>query len=147
VLNDWTKWNAQPLKEGQRIEISEHIYYELMNCLPPHVHLCNYFEVGEPNHHDSQGKPVHRACWIEDGKYYTGYPHNTKDDIKIGSTLTAIAHCVMEESGEESLIVGKQYIVLSNGGCQICVIDEQGHEHYFSTDKYNPNHWGKYFRA
>ena len=72
-LNNWKRWNAQPLQKGQKIEISEAIYYHLMGCLPPHYSQKNYFEVGEPDHHEN-GRAVHRACWIEDGNFYTGYP-------------------------------------------------------------------------
>lgn len=74
TLNDWSRWNVQPLTEGQRIEISEAIYWHLLECLPPRKYNGSYFEVGEPDHHDKNGKPIHRACWIENGKFYTGYP-------------------------------------------------------------------------
>lgn len=73
-LNDWTRWNKHPLLKGQKVEISENIYYDLLNCVPPRRSRSNYFEVGEAEHHDEKGKAVHRACWIESGKYFTGYP-------------------------------------------------------------------------
>jgi hypothetical protein len=73
-LNNWKRWNAQPLHKGQKIEISEAIYYHLMGCLPPHYMEKFYFEVGEPTHHDEKGRAIFRACWIENGNFYTGYP-------------------------------------------------------------------------
>jgi hypothetical protein len=84
-LNDWSRWNRQPLTKDQKIEISEAIYWELLNCLPPRIHCSGYFEVGEPEHHDPKtGRAVHRACWIEGNKFYTGYPKpNAKDFIFI----------------------------------------------------------------
>lgn len=75
ILNDWTRWNTE-LKEGQKVEISEAVYYHLLGCVPPIKMNGTYFEVGEPHHHDNKGCPVHRACWIENDKYYTGYPKN-----------------------------------------------------------------------
>lgn len=72
-LNDWNRWK-HALFKGQKVEVSEFIYDDMLNCLPPRNRKGNYFEVGEPHHHDTQGKPVHRAFWMEDGKYYTGYP-------------------------------------------------------------------------
>ena len=76
-LNDWTRWNTE-LTPGQKIEISECIYDDLLGCLPPHRYEKNYFEVGEPHHHTNKGEAIYRACWIEDGKFYTGYPKQTK---------------------------------------------------------------------
>ena len=72
-LNDWSRWNKE-LPKGQKVEINENTYYDLLNCLPPHYCQNSYFEVGEAHHHDNTGKAIYRACWVEDGKYYTGYP-------------------------------------------------------------------------
>jgi hypothetical protein len=77
MLNDWSRWNEE-LPRDQVVEISEAIYDDLLGCLPPHVMQGNYFEVGEPHHHDNNGRPVHRACWMENGKFYTGYPKTNK---------------------------------------------------------------------
>lgn len=73
-LSDWTRFNTS-LLPGQRVEITAEIYHELLDCLPPHVwnRETSYFEVGEPHHHEA-GKAIHRACWIEFGKFFTGYP-------------------------------------------------------------------------
>jgi hypothetical protein len=73
MLNDWSRWN-ESLKPGQIVEIGEAVYWSLLECLPPKLYNGNYFEVGEPNHHDNKGRAVHRACWIDAGKYFTGYP-------------------------------------------------------------------------
>lgn len=73
ILNNWERFNKD-LTEGQKVEISEHIYYHFLNCLPPRNWNGKYFEVGEPHHHDNKGRAIHRACWIEDGKFFTGYP-------------------------------------------------------------------------
>lgn len=72
-LNDWSRCVGE-LTEGQKVEISEAIYYDLLSAVPPINMRNNYFEVGEAHHHTIEGKPIHRACWVEDGKYYTGYP-------------------------------------------------------------------------
>jgi hypothetical protein len=73
-LSDWSRWNTE-LPKGQRVEINEEIYHELLGALPPRVwnQETSYFEVGEPHHHE-EGRAIHRACWIEFGRYYTGYP-------------------------------------------------------------------------
>lgn len=73
ALEDWSRWNTE-LPEGQKVEISESIYYHLLNCLPPRNWHKTYFEVGEAHHHTNEGRAIHRACWIENDKYYTGYP-------------------------------------------------------------------------
>ena len=73
ILNDWSRFNTE-LKDGQKVQISENIYYDLLGCLPPKNWNGNYFEVGEAHHHTNKGKAIHRACWIENGLYYTGYP-------------------------------------------------------------------------
>lgn len=72
-LNDWARWN-KGLSEGQKVEINEATYMDQLGCLPPHKWQGSYFEVGEPHHHDNKGRAIHRACWIEEGNYYTGYP-------------------------------------------------------------------------
>lgn len=71
-LNDWSRWNKE-LPKGQKVEISEYIYHYLLEVLPPNNWEGDYFEVGEPHHHE-KGKAIHRACWMEGDKYYTGYP-------------------------------------------------------------------------
>jgi hypothetical protein len=73
MLNDWSRWNTE-LPEGQKVEVSEFIYYSLLECLPPRIMESGYFEVGEPHSHDNKGRAIHRACWMEQGKYFTGYP-------------------------------------------------------------------------
>lgn len=73
MLNDWSRWNTE-LFEGQKVQISDNIYYDLLNSLPPKKWDGDYFEVGEPHHHDNKGRAIHRACWTENGLYYTGYP-------------------------------------------------------------------------
>lgn len=75
MLNDWSRFN-QELPEGQKVQISEAVYYDLLSCMPPRNWNGDYFEVGEPHHHNNEGKAIHRACWIENGLYYTGYPKN-----------------------------------------------------------------------
>jgi len=78
MLNDWSRWNTE-LPKGQEVEISEDIFYHLFGCVPP-VNVqqgAKYFECGEIHHHDNNGNPIRRACWIKGGKYYTGYPKKT----------------------------------------------------------------------
>ena len=74
-LNDWSRWNTG-LKPGAPVEISEAIYFYMLECLPPRNWIGSYFEVGEPHHHDDNGRPVHRAFWQDEEtkKYYTSYP-------------------------------------------------------------------------
>lgn len=78
-INDWSRWNEQSLTHGQKIEISEDIYEQLMGCVPPINCNGSYFEVGEADHHTNAGRAVYRACWKEEGKYYTGYPRIKKE--------------------------------------------------------------------
>src|SRR3990167_2385649 len=49
LLNDWSRWNTE-LPKGQKVEISEAIYFTMLNCLPPRNWKDDYFEVGEPHH-------------------------------------------------------------------------------------------------
>lgn len=77
MLNDYTRWNND-LKPGDKYEISEATYYDQLGSVPPHYHCGSYFEVGEPHHDDENGNTIYRACWMEDGKYYTGYPKRIK---------------------------------------------------------------------
>lgn len=72
-LNDWSRWNHD-LYPSQKVEVSERVYYDMLNCLPPRNWLGTYFEVGEAHHHTPEGKPIHRAFWKEGERYYTGYP-------------------------------------------------------------------------
>lgn len=74
MLNDGYRWRKAELKEGEAIEISERVYYFLLNCMPPRRWVGNYFEVGECDHHDGKGVAIYRACNVVDGKYYTGHP-------------------------------------------------------------------------
>lgn len=73
MLNDGYRWRKAELKEGEKLEISERVYYFLLNCMPPRRWIGNYFEVGECDHHDEKGVAVHRACHCIDGKFYTGH--------------------------------------------------------------------------
>lgn len=72
ILNDWNRWNTS-LNKIDVIEISEAVYYNLLEALPPRNWKGNYFEVGEPYNHEN-GKPIHRACIKIDDKFYTGHP-------------------------------------------------------------------------
>lgn len=76
-LSDYSRWNKE-LTEDQNVEVNEYIYMDQLEALPPHVWKGSYFEVGEPHHHDNKGRAIHRAFWIENGKYYTGYPKELK---------------------------------------------------------------------
>jgi len=73
-LNDWSRWNTE-LPKGQNVEISENVFWQLFGAVPPRnvQSGAKYFECGEAHHHDN-GKAIYRACWIKDGKFYTGYP-------------------------------------------------------------------------
>ena len=75
MLNDWSRWNTE-LPKGQEVEISENIFWHLFGCVPPRnvQQGAKYFECGEAHHHDNSGKAIYRACWIKEGKFYTGYP-------------------------------------------------------------------------
>lgn len=81
LLNDWSRWNTE-LPKGQEVEISEYIFWELFGAVPPRNVQADtkYFECGECHHHEG-GKAIHRACWIKDGKFYTGYPKTTFSTI------------------------------------------------------------------
>lgn len=77
MLNDWSRWNEKLIKD-EIIEVSGAIFYDMLGCLPPHKMEGNYFEVGEPNHHDNKGRAIYRAFYYENGKYYTCYPKGFK---------------------------------------------------------------------
>lgn len=72
MLNDWRRWNTE-LKKDEIIEVSEYIYDEMLNCLPPRNWQGAYFEVGEPHSHEN-GLPIHRAFLKVKNKYYSGHP-------------------------------------------------------------------------
>lgn len=74
MLNDWSRWNQSLIKDSEPVEVSEAVYYDMLNCLPPRNWNGDYFEVGEPHHHDSNGKPIHRAFYKEGDKFFTSYP-------------------------------------------------------------------------
>jgi len=74
MLNDWSRWNLGLVKGSEPVEISEHIYWDMLGCMPPRRQQGSYFEVGEPHHHTNEGRPVHRAFWKENELFYTGYP-------------------------------------------------------------------------
>ena len=74
-LSDYSRWNKTPLVQDMKpIQVSSMVFDDMLNCLPPKNWVSGYFEVGEPDHHDSKGRPIHRAFFKVDGKYYTGYP-------------------------------------------------------------------------
>jgi len=76
-LSDFSRWNKTLLKKGMKpIEISSSVYNHMLNCLPPRNWVSGYFEVGEADHHNDEGRAVHRAFFKTEGKYYTGYPWN-----------------------------------------------------------------------
>ena len=60
--------------------------------------------------------------------------------LKIGKKLEAINPCVMRSTGEEALIVGKEYEIIDitigeeNTEC-IVIIDEQNDEHEFPIEE------------
>jgi hypothetical protein len=70
--------------------------------------------------------------------------------IKIGKKLEATDPCVMIRTGEESLIVGKEYEIIDtsiddeDGDC-IIIIDEQKERHYFPIEELSK--WFKWFKT
>ena len=60
--------------------------------------------------------------------------------IKIGKKLEATNPCVMIRTGEESLIVGKEYEIIDltiddNDNDCIVIIDEENEEHLFPIEE------------
>jgi len=60
--------------------------------------------------------------------------------IKIGKKLEATNPCVMIHTGEESLIVGKEYEIIDltiddNDNDCIVIIDEENEEHLFPIEE------------
>jgi hypothetical protein len=60
--------------------------------------------------------------------------------IKIGKKLEAINPCTMRSTGEESLIVGKEYEIIDltiddNDNDCIVIIDEENEEHLFPIEE------------
>jgi hypothetical protein len=63
-----------------------------------------------------------------------------KSKLQIGTELVAINPCLMRTTGEEALIVGKEYEIIDltkddeDNDC-IVIIDEQNEEHWFLVDE------------
>ena len=63
-----------------------------------------------------------------------------KSKLQIGTELVAINPCLMRSTGEEALIVGKEYKISyldtddEDNDC-IVIIDEQNEEHWFLVDE------------
>lgn len=70
---DWRNDKTFKAKAGQ--EITEEVYEEMFNVLPP-LHLKNScgcevgFRVSEPYEHDDNGKALYMAFGKRNGKYY-----------------------------------------------------------------------------
>lgn len=74
-LSDYSRWN-KGLPKDQIVEVNKYVYEQMLCVLPPRnwgKHNRHYFEVGEAHHHEN-GRAIHRAFWIKDGRYYTGHP-------------------------------------------------------------------------
>lgn len=112
-LNDWSRFNKD-LNKGQRVEISEEIYHHFLGVLPPQNwgREASYFEVGEPHHHEG-GKAIHRACWIEYGRFYTGYPCQANRYVLSGHKVDPANY---ERTFENSDLV--RYLVTFKDGSQ-----------------------------
>jgi len=52
------------------------------------------------------------------------------DEMKI----IAINECIMEDTNEPSLTIGKEYEIYFSDGYEFSVIDDEGDEHYFNQD-------------
>jgi hypothetical protein len=71
MLNDSYRW--QRLYKTDQIEVSEHVYNEMLDCMPPKDWKGTYFELGEP-YDIEDGEFLHRAFVKVKGRYYTGHP-------------------------------------------------------------------------
>jgi hypothetical protein len=65
-----------------------------------------------------------------------------KSKLQIGSELVAINPCVMRTTGEEALVVGKEYKIIDltkdedeDDEDEVVIIDEQNEEHWFLVDE------------
>jgi len=63
-----------------------------------------------------------------------------KSKLQIGSELVAINPCVMRTTGEEALVVGKEYGIIDltkddDDEDEVVIIDEQNEEHWFLVDE------------
>lgn len=64
---EWSPlWAAMKANKTQWITTTESMYFEMLECLPPVAMRSNAFLVGEPDHHNAEGKPVY-ACFKKSG--------------------------------------------------------------------------------
>jgi hypothetical protein len=74
TMQDWKKDFSEDIKpffdvETLTAEISEDVYYNFMESLPP-IGIYKGFMNSEPADHDRHGKPRYNAFQNIDGKYY-----------------------------------------------------------------------------
>lgn len=74
TMNDWQTSFEQDIKPffnagNLTTEISEEVYYNFMESLPP-IPIYKGFMNSEPARHDRHGKPMYNAFQCIDGKYY-----------------------------------------------------------------------------
>jgi hypothetical protein len=63
-----------------------------------------------------------------------------KSKLQIGTELVAINPCLMRSTGEEALVVGKEYKIIDltkdeDDEDEVVIIDEQNEEHWFLVDE------------
>jgi len=71
---EWDDLWAAMKKDPEKWQLTtEHMYDEMLNCLPPRAWIRNAFLVGEPDHHNNEGFPVY-ACFSKmQGKCFARY--------------------------------------------------------------------------
>jgi len=62
-------WDAMDARPDDWIPTTEHMFWKMLECLPPRAQNGRAFLVGEPLRHDEHGHTVH-ACFRQTGNEY-----------------------------------------------------------------------------
>ena len=64
AVNRWLADDDRP------VEITESVYNDSLNVLPPIYGKGSHFWVSEPYTHDLEEQPIYLECWREDSRYF-----------------------------------------------------------------------------
>lgn len=67
---EWSDlWTAMKESPCEWIQTTEHMYWRMLECLPPKAHARGAFLVGEADRHNAQGQAVY-ACFKQTAAGY-----------------------------------------------------------------------------
>ncbi len=71
---EWSElWKKMDNNPELWIPTTKEQYWAILEAVPPTAMIHNAFLGGEPNHHDSEGKPVYAAFRIRNKQYKARY--------------------------------------------------------------------------